>query len=154
MASEMRFAGLPAWVRDGFVKDEMAVQMIVFGGGRPFLRTGMAPEIGAQSRRTAGRRHTRLFRASAPGGAPMHRIASPAPAGQQLYLQINYEHDGSHPEYYRGWERMSGTVTQVRRRLAGGREPARRAGRLSAGCAAHGLQRCGGARQPPTAARR
>ncbi len=34
-------------------------------------------------------------------------------AGQSLYLQLNYDHDGSHPRFYRGWARMVGKVVKV-----------------------------------------
>ena len=33
--------------------------------------------------------------------------------GQALYVQLNYDHDGSHPEFYKGWARMVGEVTKV-----------------------------------------
>lgn len=33
--------------------------------------------------------------------------------GMGLYLQLNYEHDGSHPEAFRGWARMTRRITHV-----------------------------------------
>jgi len=33
--------------------------------------------------------------------------------GQRIYAQLDYDHDGSHPETYRGWARMVGEVTKV-----------------------------------------
>ena len=76
-AAPVRFPGLPAWVRDGFNKEEMVAACEPVQGV-PFLRQGRRPAV-----------------------------------GQRLYVQLRYAHDGSHPEEFRGWARMTGEVTRV-----------------------------------------
>ncbi|KAL4434323.1 hypothetical protein ABPG75_000764 [Micractinium tetrahymenae] len=65
---------LPAWVQDGFEKEEMAASCET-AQGHPFLMRGRPPG-----------------------------------PGQRLYMQVCYDHDGSHPQAYRGWARMTGEV--------------------------------------------
>jgi hypothetical protein len=41
-------------------------------------------------------------------------ISGKKPAvGQGIYAGLIYDHDGSHPETYRGWARMVGNVIKV-----------------------------------------
>lgn len=41
-------------------------------------------------------------------------LSTPAlPAIYHVHAQLTYEHDGSHPEHYRGWGRMMGEITHV-----------------------------------------